>query len=68
MELNLSYEMIHELMRASQARSDMLSERNRSNTMEYDLLLQFEEMANEILTEAKSRKQFSYDTINKEPL
>ena len=68
MELNLSYEMIHALMRASQARSDMLSERNRSNTMEYDLLLQFEEMANEILTEAKSRKQFSYDTINKEPL
>ena len=68
MELNLSYEMIHALMRASQTRQDILSERNRSNTMEHDLLLQFEEMASEILTEAKSRKQFSYDTINGEPL
>ena len=64
MNLNLSYEMIHALMRASQRRQDELENNNRADKIEYELLNQFEEMACDILAEANQTKQFSFKTIN----
>lgn len=64
MILNLSYEMIHALMRASASRQDELIARYKTDTQEYELLNAFELMTSEIITDAKMNG-FDITMINK---
>lgn len=60
MTLNLSNEMLHALIRATQTREDLLANIDRGNTEEASLLTQFQDMAYDILHREVENHTFSW--------